>query len=81
MKSVYGGVDLFPLDWIFPLNYAKFGPIEVNIPAQSEKVLRKKYGEDCFSSAMPPVWDHRLERLTYFPPHRTSLNTIYRAFS
>ena len=74
--SVYGGVDRFPADLIFPLRRAKLGPVEVYIPNQPEAVCKLKYGPHCLTHARPPQWDHRHERRTGYPQERIPLEQI-----
>jgi hypothetical protein len=75
-RSVYGGIDAFPRDLIFPLRRAKFGPIEVNIPNDARAVLALKFGGDWERTATPPTWDHRNERLTRFPTDRFLVSDV-----
>lgn len=75
-RSVYGGIDAFPRDLIFPLKRAKFGPIEVNVPNDARAVLTMKFGDDWETTATPPKWDHRNERATHFPNDRFLVSDI-----
>lgn len=76
-KSAFGlPDDRFPAEYIFPIQRAKFGPIEVNLPADPEKLAKYKYGDLCITHARAPYWSHKHERRTDYPQDRVPLSMI-----
>jgi len=65
--------DRFPLDALFPATRAKFGPVEVDVPRDPARVAVINFGDQCLTSALPPVWSHRHERRTGYPQTRVPL--------
>lgn len=76
--SMWGGDDRFPLADVLPIGTAAFDGVLVGAPANPAGVCRQKYGPACLESAVPPQWDHRTERPTYFPQIRVPLDRIRR---
>lgn len=66
-NNPWGKKESFNFEDIFPLQKAKFGPLELKIPANPKGVLTKEYGVDCLTYAIPSWWDHRNERKTNYP--------------
>lgn len=77
-NSMWGGVDVFPLDDVTPTARVPLGCVEVSVPARPGAVCRRKYGPDCLTTAVPPAFDHRTERPTGFPRVRVPLDRIDR---
>jgi hypothetical protein len=78
--STHGGIDRFPRELIFPLRRVRFGVCHAIVPHDPIRLLKIKYGPDCFTSARTPYWDHRYEQFTHFPNERLSLDAIVKHY-
>ncbi|BBO31048.1 LicD family protein [Lacipirellula parvula] len=77
-RSMWGGIDRFPIDKVIPLRRLKFGPVDAWGPHCPQEFCQIKYGRACLESALPPFWDHVAKARTRYPQMRVPLAEIER---
>jgi hypothetical protein len=70
--SVYGGDDVYPKDVILPLKKSRFA----YVPRDAETACKIKFGNECFTSAVPPIFSHKEWRWTEFGNERVPMADI-----